>query len=392
VLQVQLQAWGLRSEAAADGPSALQALHRARIAGDPFQAAILDQKMPGIDGVALGQLIKSDDKLQKTHLVMLIPLGQPGNVLVPENVIAASLTKPTRPSDLFDCLSSVLAGIPMPCPTQHLVPPPAFRELRQGAVRILLAEDNITNQQVFVAHLKKLGLRVDAVANGLEALKALETIPYDLVLMDVQMPEMDGLDATRAIRNPQSAVLDHHLPIIALTAHAMQGDRDKCLAAGMSDYLSKPTTPQALLEKLNHWLPAEQPIPSELAPKPLIPPTSAMPLSPEAVVFNKKKMMHFLTDDLALVRTILRRYLDDFPKQLEALKQNLAAGETASVERRAHGIKGAAATVGGERLCLVATEMEKCGKAGDLKSVADLLPALELQFAQLKQAMSDLVV
>jgi CheY-like chemotaxis protein len=124
-------------------------------------------------------------------------------------------------------------------------------------VRILLAEDNITNQQVAVGILKKLGLRADAVANGAEAVKALEALPYDLVLMDVQMPEMNGLEATRHIRNPQSAVRNHQIPIIAMTAGAMQGDREKCLEAGMNDYVSKPISPQALAEALDKWLPRE---------------------------------------------------------------------------------------------------------------------------------------
>jgi CheY-like chemotaxis protein len=124
-------------------------------------------------------------------------------------------------------------------------------------VRILLAEDNITNQQVAVGILKKLGLRADAVANGAEAVKALETLPYDLVLMDVQMPEMNGIEASRHIRNPHSAVRNHRIPIIAMTAGAMQGDREKCLEAGMNDYVSKPISPQALAEALDRWLPRD---------------------------------------------------------------------------------------------------------------------------------------
>jgi CheY-like chemotaxis protein len=130
--------------------------------------------------------------------------------------------------------------------------------MRRGVFRILLAEDNITNQQVAVGILKKLGLRADAVANGAEALKALETLPYDLVLMDVQMPEMNGLEATRHIRDPLSTVRNHQIPIIAMTAGAMQGDREKCLESGMNDYVSKPISPKALAEALDKWLPKEK--------------------------------------------------------------------------------------------------------------------------------------
>jgi len=140
---------------------------------------------------------------------------------------------------------------------EHVAAAPAVRDTRLSAVRILLAEDNITNQQVALGILRKLGLSADAVANGTEALKALESIPYDLVLMDVQMPEMDGYEATQQIRNPQSAVANHGIPIIAMTAHAMQGDRERCLEAGMNDYVTKPVSPQALVEALEKWLPKE---------------------------------------------------------------------------------------------------------------------------------------
>jgi CheY-like chemotaxis protein len=131
---------------------------------------------------------------------------------------------------------------------------------RQGA-RILVAEDNIVNQEVALGILHKLGLRAEAVGDGAEVVEVLKTVPYDLVLMDVQMPEMDGLEATHIIRDPQSPVLDHQIPIIAMTAHAMLGDRDYCLEAGMNDYISKPVSPHALIEALNTWLPHEDPGP-----------------------------------------------------------------------------------------------------------------------------------
>jgi CheY-like chemotaxis protein len=172
---------------------------------------------------------------------------------------AAYLTKPLRRDEIVGCLSLVLAGAAAAEPAPPIVTRHAIRELRQGAVRILLAEDNITNQQVAVGLLKRLGLRADAVANGAEAITALEALAYDLVLMDVQMPEMDGLEATRQIRNPSSAVRNHEVPIIAMTANAMQSDREECLEAGMNDYVSKPVSPQALAEALDRWLPPEEP-------------------------------------------------------------------------------------------------------------------------------------
>jgi PAS domain S-box-containing protein len=258
VLMAQLQAWGVRSEAVPDSDAALQELRRAKDAGDPFRAAMVDMQMPGMDGAALARVIKAEDALRETRLVLMTSVGQRGDARKMDEIgFAAYLTKPVRQDEIIGCLSVVLAGGAAAEPAKPIVTRHAIRELRRGLVRILLAEDNITNQQVAVGLLKRLGLRADAVANGAEAITALEALPYDLVLMDVQMPEMDGLEATRQIRNPSSAVRNHEVPIIAMTANAMQSDREECLDAGMNDYVSKPVSPQALVEALDRWLPRE---------------------------------------------------------------------------------------------------------------------------------------
>ena len=267
VLIAQLQSWGLRPVEVPDGFAALQALAKAQAEGDPFKAAILDMQMPKMDGVTLALAIKADAKLKDICLVLLTSLGHRGDShKMTEIGFAACLTKPVRQSDLFDSLAAVLAGQS----TRQATPAsgalasgsrPLTREplplVNRGALRILLAEDNITNQQVAVGILKKFGLRTDAVANGEEAVKSLTTLPYDLVFMDVQMPVMDGLEATRKIRDPQTAVLNCNIPIIAMTANAMRGDREKCLEAGMNDYVSKPVSPKALSDVLDRWLTKE---------------------------------------------------------------------------------------------------------------------------------------
>jgi CheY-like chemotaxis protein/HPt (histidine-containing phosphotransfer) domain-containing protein len=258
-------------------------------------------------------------------------------------------------------------------------------------VRILLAEDNITNQEVAVGILKKLGLRADAVANGAEAVKALETIPYDLVLMDVQMPEMDGLEATRQIRNPQSAVRNHQIPVIAMTAHAMQGDREKCLEAGMNDYVSKPISSQALVEALEKWLPKE---PAATTGQITGKPEEAAAVSveePDTQVFDKADMMARLMGDEDLARRVVAVFLEDIPRQIEVLKGYREAGDVASAELQAHSIKGASGNVGGEALRAVAFELEKAAKNGDLESVTARLPELELQFSRLKKSLNEFI-
>ncbi len=389
VLMTQFRSWGVRAEEAEDGPTALKALRRAHDAGDPFLIAILDMQMPGMDGAALGQVIRIDEKLKDTRLVLFSSLGQRGDARRMEEAgFSAYLTKPARQSELFGCLSAALAGpaseraMPRPIITRH-----AVREMRRNAARILLAEDNITNQQVALAILRKIGLRADAVANGIEAVAALENIPYDLVLMDVQMPVMDGLEATRSIRGPGSAVLNHRVPIIAMTAHAMQGDREKCLEAGMNDYVSKPVVPRVLSEVLERWLPAEPGVTAQSGQGEVAERAAAGP-GDRATIFDKAGAMERLMGDEDVLRVIVKNFLEDIPRRLEALKRYLDAADTRGIEQQAHTIKGASANVGGEVLRTMASEIEKAGRTGDLKSVTTYLPEMEAQFVRLKEVMA----
>ncbi len=397
VLAAQLGASGVRSDEAVDGPAALLALRRARDAGDPYAAAILDMQMPGMDGAGLAGAIKADETLAPTRLVLMTSLGARDDAGEMEQLgFAACLVKPVRQSDLFDCLSVVLAGSAVadaaasgparPSAAHH-----AIEQIRREGARILLAEDNITNQQVALGILKKLGLRADAVANGAEAIRSLETLPYDLVLMDVQMPEIDGLEATRHIRDPRSAVRRHGIPIIAMTAHALQGDRERCLDAGMDDYVTKPVSVRALTEALERWLPrggvpAAVPTPREgqaAAP--------AAADESEAPVFDRAGMLARLMGDEELARTVVDGFLKDIPRQIENLRGYLDAGDAVGVLRQIHTIKGASANVGGEALRAAALEMERAARTGGLNAVGDRMSELEFQFARLKEALRDFV-
>jgi CheY-like chemotaxis protein len=263
ILTARMTTWSMRPSEAPDGPGALQALYRALDENDPFRIAVIDLRMPGMDGEVLGRAIRADERLADTAMVLLTSLGMRGDARRFEKIgFAGYATKPIRYLELKAVLSLALtarAGAepsPLPIATRH-----AAGEMlgwfADRKVRILLAEDNIVNQKVALAILKKLGLcAAEVVADGTETIKALELIPYDLVLMDVQMPRMDGFEATRRIRDPQSEVLNHAVPIVAMTANAMQGDREKCLEAGMNDYISKPVRLQTLAEVLDKWLPA----------------------------------------------------------------------------------------------------------------------------------------
>ncbi|MBW2027511.1 MAG: response regulator [Deltaproteobacteria bacterium] len=257
ILKEQLKSWGCRVEEAENGRIALEKLKRAKGGGDPFDISIVDMQMPEMDGETLGEKVKKDPDLTKTILILLTSMGQRGDAARMQEIgFAAYLTKPVKQSQLYNSLVSVVTTASAEARekratiiTRHSLPEGEKRKLR-----ILLAEDNVVNQKVAVRILEKLGFRADAVANGKEAVESLESIPYDLVLMDVQMPEMDGFEATSVIRDPGSKVLNHEVPVIAMTAHAMKGDRQRCLEAGMDDYVSKPVKPQELLEAIERQI------------------------------------------------------------------------------------------------------------------------------------------
>jgi CheY-like chemotaxis protein len=261
ILNTCMTSWGMRVSETEDGPGALNSLYGALDADDPFQVAVIDMQMPGMDGKALGQAIKADERLAKTRMVLLSSLGVCSDAKrFAEIGFKAYLTKPARTLELKAVLLQILGLGEQETLQQN--PIAARHKARETMnlfsgynVRTLLVEDNITNQKVALGILRKLGLSADAVANGAEAIKALESIPYDLVLMDVQMPVMDGYEATAQIRNPRSTVLDHNIPVIAMTANAMAGDREKCLEVGMNDYVSKPVKTHSLAEALEKWLP-----------------------------------------------------------------------------------------------------------------------------------------
>jgi PAS domain S-box-containing protein len=389
VLTAQLQSWGVVVTAVESGAKALVALRQAVETGSPFDLAILDMMMPDMDGASLGHAIVADNALKETPLVMMTSLGERGDAIrLKEIGFAAYLTKPVRQSDLYDCLVTVLNGGKQR-PTRALITRHNLREVRRGSARILLVEDNLTNQEVANGMLRRLGWHASVTANGKEAIQALEKEIYDLVLMDVQMPEMDGYEATRVIRDPQSAVLNHNIPIIATTAHAMQGDGEKCLAAGMSDYLSKPIDPKKLAQVVEKWLQrkahgASEEASVKQAASSLTPPSKPVVMS---AVFNRETFLERMMGDQEFARDIVDSFVKELPAQLNNLAQGFARKDLESIWKQAHKLKGSASNVGGDALRDVAFKMEKAGKAGDLEEVTRSISELEAQAALLKEAL-----
>ncbi len=265
------------------------------------------------------------------------------------------------------------------------------RAIRLRGRHILLAEDNIVNEQVAVGMLRKLGVHVDAVADGQAALDAVARQTYDLVLMDCQMPVMDGYEATRHIRNAEC-----HIPIIALTAHAMVGDRDKCLASGMDDYLAKPVDMQLLGGILEKWLPEETTPRREDAsasagaqrPRAICAdPVTGCPPHADDIVFDAARLLDRAMGDDELVAEVLRTFVDDAPRQMQALDACMRDGDVGSAVRLAHTIKGACASVCGEATRDAALEIERVCKVGDLETAQTLFPGIETQLSRLIKAI-----
>jgi signal transduction histidine kinase/CheY-like chemotaxis protein len=256
ILQAYLSSWQCESAVAENGPQAIEMLIQAAEQKMPYDMAIIDYLMPLMDGETLGKAIKEHEGLKDMHLMLLTSRGIRGDAARARDAgFDAYLTKPIKQSQMFNAIISVFCkkadskvhDKKAPIITRH-----TLNENQQQGSRILLVEDNAVNQKVALIHLKKMGYTADVSKNGLEGVEAVKNGDYDLVLMDIQMPEMDGYTATQAIRRSEDD--GHHLPIIAMTANVMKGDREKCLEAGMDDYLSKPVNPKLLKEKLNTWL------------------------------------------------------------------------------------------------------------------------------------------
>ena len=393
ILSKRLSFWGMRPTECPDGTEAIKALVQAVEDGDPFVLAVIDMRMPVIDGETLGRVIKADKRLASTRMVMMTSVGTAGDSQRFEEIgFRFQLVKPVRHQELKNVLARVLAepgaeALP-PVPAQRLSATRTPMDLsKRNHVRLLLVEDNATNQQLALAILKKLGLEAEVAADGAEAIRKLESTAYDLVLMDVQMPVLDGLEATRRIRDPQTSVLHHAVPIIAMTAHAMQGDREKCLAAGMNDYVSKPVAPQALAQALDRWLPREK----DARPAPMEGRGQAR-TKEDAIsrqpVWDKLGMMEQLMGDEELARSMIAIFLEDMPVQFKSLRDCLGNDDAPGTQRQAHTIRGASAIMGGKRLCAVTHEMEKAAAENELSAVRARLAAAEAEFAALQEAVS----
>ncbi len=365
LLRKYLEAWGCRVEETPLAREAMDKLRTAAAEGDPFRIALLDQRMPGIGGEALGREIKADPQLRETILVMLTSIGRRGDAgRLEELGFAGYLLKPVKQSQLFECLRIVMgySRTETKAASQRIVTRHSISEDRKQRVRILVAEDNAINQKLALRLLEtKLGYRADAVANGKEVLDALERQDYNLVLMDCQMPEMDGYQATQAIRDPNSSVRDHDIPIVAMTANAMQGDREKCLEAGMDDYVIKPIKPEVLADAIKRNLCAEGP---EQSP----PGSQADTSDPDRSTMGSPESIQSEYADDPDLADILDEFVAGLPDTVSAMREAMANNHYEKLQRGAHQLKGAGGGYGYPSLTETAKVLEDAANAKDAEA------------------------
>jgi CheY-like chemotaxis protein/HPt (histidine-containing phosphotransfer) domain-containing protein len=384
VLSLMLESFGMRSAQASGPDEALGMLAGAAAEGEPFRIAILDSGADGVQGIELGRRISSDPRFRDTALVMLSSIAQRGEASkMKEAGFSVYLTKPVRQSHLIDCLAAALGLADRGAPRDKgagLVTRHTIREVAAGTLRILLVEDNPTNQMVASGMLERLGYRADIVDNSDDAIRSLETTPYDLVLMDCQMPGRDGFETTALIRSPDSRVLNHEVPIIALTAYAMKGDRERCLTHGMDDYLSKPISISELSEKLRAWsrkIGEKRQGAGRPGPRaPIAAHGEGGSRRKEAPAFDADDLLDRLGGDEELARTAVGSFFENAQEMVSRLARSVEEGDTAAIGMNAHAMKGAAANVSGMALRETAFEVEQAGKAGDAGMAASLMPEL----------------
>jgi two-component system sensor histidine kinase/response regulator len=381
VLTGMLRMWGARPTAVDGGPVAIEELQRAASAGEAYPLLLTDQMMPDMDGFTLVEELRKRQDLAPQTIMMLTSADRQADAARCRRLgMAAYLVKPVKADELQIAILAALSGISR----DKRVPAPARQDVASAAgeaqlakLRILLAEDNPVNQRVALHILQKAAHSVVAVGNGREALDALAREDFDVVLMDVQMPEMDGFEATDAIRTKEK-ITGRHLPIIAMTAHAMKGDRERCLEAGMDDYVSKPVHAAELLRVLQKFSP--QAAASPLAPAP--------PVAAERAVFAHQTALDRLDGDEKLLEEVIQLFVGDAPNRMAEVRAALEQGDPKRLQMAAHSLKGAAGYIGAERTAAQSLKLEELGNKGDLSPALDEYRQLEHEVEQLRREVA----
>jgi two-component system sensor histidine kinase/response regulator len=374
-----LESWRMRPIAVAGAKLALDAIEAAHQTGNPFRFLLTDSQMPEMGGFELAQRIAQDPASSGLTVIMLTSAGERGDAArCRELGIAGYLTKPVSQSDLLDAIVTTFAhdtGAKQQAPvTVH-----SIREARRR-LKILVAEDNPVNQQLAVRILEKRGHSVVVVGNGRQAVDAVQRDEFNLVLMDIQMPELDGFEATAAIRAGERP-LGSRIPIIALTAHAMSGDRERCLAAGMDGYLSKPLRAQELIETIEAIAPEQQPEA----------PSSSEPAGAgESLVFDRAELLEVVEGDLALLQELAELFLADAPSLMAALREAVIRRDSPQIASLSHRLRGSAANFRARAAAAAGQRLEEMARGGELRDVDGAWADFEGYLAELMESLQAL--
>ncbi|NUQ63117.1 MAG: response regulator [Pirellulales bacterium] len=377
ILEQMVRNWGLVPSCAADARQALELLGEAERSSEPYRIMLTDSRMPGTDGFALVEQTRRTSRTKSEVIMMLTTGDTPRDIgRCDELGASAHLFKPLRQSELLDAIFMALR------PSSHDLgekrPPSAVSGGEPGSLRVLLVEDSLVNQKVAVALLEKHGHRVVVANHGKEAVAILAAERFDLVLMDLQMPEMDGFDATKAIRDRERQG-SGRTPIIALTAHAMKGDRERCMNAGMDEYIPKPIRADQLFDAIRLVTGAASLRGSR--------PQSVFAGAERAIDWNAA--LECLSGDHDLLRTLVEAVLEEMPKMLEAVRRAVRGGDAARLRIAAHTLKGAIRYFGAQEAFDRAFAMERLGRDDQLETAEQLLPELDAAIERLLPALRE---
>lgn len=383
ILHHLFTSWGMRETQAASAQEGLEILHRAAQSGRRFDLAVIDLHMPGMDGLTLARTIKSDPKIAGLRLVTLTSLDRDdAPEAMRESGIDAFVTKPLKQSMLYHCLAEVMASQAEPraimsglMELRALSSGTEKHDRNQNELRILIAEDNIVNQKVALHQLQKLGYLAQAVDNGRAALEVVRRTPVDIILMDCQMPELDGYAATRELRKREG--VDRHTWIIAMTANSLEGDREKCLAAGMDDYVSKPVKIESLQAAIERFRSIKELEASLREP-------GGAPVIDLSLLASFRDLGE---DGPDLLAQLIGVFLENSPRVIEEARQALKQQASPQLARAAHTLKGSCSNFGAERLREACAKLEQAANSGALAIAGELLDKVEKEFNFVRVAL-----